>query len=149
MSEEEEDYGGIDDEDTLPPPITLDQLKHRILQNHGMAIGDDDPILVQHTMHCIFIENLQEALVQNQRRVEEIVATASDKTGETVKSVLEVLKNETLDSSLKQTLERFGLEAEKIAGIKQSMNRLRTIIIALTVFSWIALSLNFLVLIRS
>ncbi len=137
MSKEEE-YAGLDDDDIFPPPISLADLKQRIVEKHGIVIGDDDPIMIQHTMHGFFIEDLQVNL-----------KATSKLTSASVAECLNVLKNETLDSSLKQTLERLHVDAQAMAGAKAALKKLRNITLLFVTLSWVALFLNILVFIRS
>ncbi len=135
---DEEDYAGLDDDDIFPPPISLADLKQHIVENHGIVIGDDDPIMIQHTMHGLFIEELQANL-----------AATAKLTSASIAECLTVLKNETLDSSLKQTLERLHIDAQEMAGAKAALKKLRNITLLFVTLSWVALFLNILVLARS
>ncbi len=137
MSDEEE-YAGLDDDDIFPPPISLADLKQRIVEEHGIVVDDSDPIVVFHTIHRLYIEELQGNL-----------KATSKLTSASVAKCLNVLKTETLDSSLKQTLERLHVDAQEMAGAKAALKKLRNITLLFVVLSWVALFLNILVHSRS
>lgn len=148
MSAATETYVGLED-GTLPPPVDLDQMKKRILETHGTSIGDDDPLLMQHTMHSLFIEDLQAQLKAFAKGMTKILQGTGETTSNAVSECLRVLKDETLESSLQQTLSRMAEAAKLVEGVEGNLTRLRNTTFAMVALSWVAVLLNVLILIRS
>ncbi len=145
----ENEYGGLEDQDTMPPPITLDQMKDRIRSENNIALCEDDPLLVQYTMHVLFIENMQQQLDHFSKQTAAIIQNTGEMTANAVSECLQVLKDETLDSALKQTLAQYTEEIKQFLAVEESIKRLRRTLVILTTLCWVALFVNFLLFIRS
>lgn len=145
----ENEYGGLEDQDTMPPPITLDQMKDRIRSENNIALCDDDPLLVQYTMHVLFIENMQQQLDHFSKQTAAIIQNTGAMTANAVSECLQVLKDETLDSALKQTLAQYTEEIKQFLAVEESIKSLRRTLVILTTLCWVALFVNFLLFIRS
>ena len=105
------DYGGIG-QDIEMPIFNLPELKQRIIEKTNQAIDDDDPIMMQLVMIELFVDQVAGLLKWQDKQVRSAVSGAADETQKAVKQCLETLQSETLDSSLKRTLERFDVEAK-------------------------------------
>jgi len=132
-----DDYGGIDDTDDLPPPCSLAEMKARISERCQIALGDDDPLVAVHMMHELFIEDLQRSLTAfmdvMSHRMGDVGTTCAKAVGE----CLDVLKNETLDSSLKNTLVQVGEHARSVGGLEQTIRSFRKLLwMAIAVISF-------------
>ena len=143
------DYGKAETDKSTVDPHSLDMVRKIILDKHNTALDDEDPLLIQHTMHLVFIGDLQKVVDAFCARMEGILEETGTSTAEHVRACLDVLKDETLDSSLKQTLARVAQEASGTASVKASLLRLRNTTFIMVAMSWVALFLNFLILVRS
>ena len=148
MAERDDDYAGANDDDTVDIR-TFDQLKAIIEERHDYSLGRKTPEGVFCTLQGILIDDLQSLLRRYQRKIDEILEETGRVTAHQVQQCLQVLKDETLDSSLRQTLSRFAAEAERANSVKSALVRLRNTTFVMVALSWVALFLNILVLLRS
>ena len=148
MAERDDDYAGEDDDDDVDIR-TFDQLKDIIEERHNLKLGKRTPQGVFCTLQGILIEDLQALLRGHRRKLDEILEETGRLTAHQVKECLQVLKDETLDSSLRQTLARVSEEAERASTVRTALTRLRNTTFIMVALSWVALFLNLIVLIRS
>ena len=141
-------YGGGDDRD-YADVATLEQMRERIKEANNAVIDKDDPTAIQFTIHRVFIEHLREVHGEFSAKMEVVLEGARQATADHVRECLQVLKDETLDTSLKQTLARVAQEAANASSVKASLVRLRNATFVMVALSWVALFLNILVLARS
>ena len=141
-------YGGDDDRD-YKDVATLEQMRERVKEANGAVIDKDDPTAIQFTIHRVFIEHLREVHADFTTKMETVLEGARQATADHVRECLQVLKDETLDTSLKQTLARVAQEAANASSVKASLVRLRNATFVMVALSWVALFLNILVLARS
>lgn len=148
MAERDEDYAGMDDDDIVDIR-TFDHLKDHIEKELGVTLGRNTPEGVAVTLQAILIGDLQALLRGYQRKLDEILEETGRVTANQVQQCLQVLKDETLDSSLRQTLLRFSEEVERTNSVKAALTRLRNTTFVMVALSWVALFLNIIVLARS
>lgn len=143
------DYGTAGTDKSSSDVQSLDMLLKLIAEKHKVALDKDDPLLIQHTMHTVFINDLKRIVDIFGERTRKILEESGEATAGHVRECLQVLKDETLDSSLKQTLARVAQEAATASSVKASLLRLRNATFVMVVLSWAALFLNIVLLARS
>lgn len=121
-------YAGINDPDDLPPPCSLAEMKARISERCHIALGDDDPLVAVHTMHELFIEDLQRSLTAFMEVMSHRMGDVGTTCAKAVGECLDVLKNETLDSSLKNTLVQVGEHARTVGGLEQTIRNFKKLL---------------------
>ena len=141
-------YPGGDDADHTDVR-TFDQLRKRLALEGQKVIDKDDPLAIHYTMHRVFIDHLEEVHAAERVKLEAIFENTGEATAAYVRECLKVLRDETLDSSLKQTLARVAQEAANATSVQNSFIRLRNTTFIMVALSWVALFLNIIVLVRS
>ena len=109
QEEEESKYRA---DDVPRPPLDLKELQEQLWERAKVHVNDDDPLMAQIHAQILFVEELEHQLSTHDKKLEGIIDGAADKTAEAVEKCLDVLKSETLDSSMQQTLARFEEEAK-------------------------------------
>lgn len=148
MTDQPIDYASIDDKDT-EDVRTFEQVQALIAEKHGAVLDKDDPMAIQFTLQQIFLEDVKAVLGNFRKQMVAILESTGKTTASHVQTCLETLKDETLESSLNQTLARVAQEAKNVSGVHSALARLRNATFIMVILSWVALLLNILVLARS
>ena len=152
MNSKDDDWSGGDDPETADIR-TFSQVKDRVEKEHKVSVEHGDPAALVWAMHGILLEDLQAALKGTTREIEAILGEAGEVTAAHVRECLNVLKDETLNSSLRQTLQqtlaRVAQEAANAATVQTALVRLRNQTYLMVALSWLALFLNIFILTRS
>ncbi len=111
-----------DDRPPLPDVMSLDDARAVLVREHGVAIGDDDPILMAVTLHQGFVQDLDRLLARHSEGVSALLAATGNSYADTVEKVLESLKDKTVKASLEQS---FALIAEQTKAMETLRRRMR------------------------
>ena len=133
-------YGGSTDTDLVPPPTSMAEMKARLAERHGVAVGDDEPLLMTYTMLEIFLADLERVLEQQNSAVTNGMQGVGRQCADAVRECLDVLRDETLDTSLKYTLAQVADYARQTSGLVGTITRLRNWMIAIVGLFWLGVA---------
>ncbi len=112
----------IDDRPPLPDVMSLDDARAVLVREHGVAIGNDDPILMAVTLHQGFVRDLDRLLARHGEGISALLSVTGNSYADTVEKVLESLKDKTVKASLEQS---FALIAEQTKAMETLRRRMR------------------------
>ena len=134
-------YGGADTAHEPPPPLSLKELKARLAERHGVAVGDDDPILMAFTMLQLGVEEMDRANALHRAGMEAHVESASRACADAVGQCLAVLRDENLESGLQMTLQRVIAQAGLVNRVMGRMWLVLVAMLVLSILNWMAVIL--------
>lgn len=128
-------YGGAGTVDEAPP-LSLKELKARLAEKHGVAIGDDDPILMTFTMLQLAVEEMDRVNAVHRSGMEAHVESASRACADAVGECLAVLRDENLENGLQMTLQRVIAQAGLVNRVMGRMWLVLAAMLVLSILNW-------------
>ncbi|WP_413208474.1 hypothetical protein [Rhodospirillum sp. A1_3_36] len=136
-------------DDRPPPPeiTTVEALREHLWRTHGTTVGTDDPLLMVHTLHQVFLGDWERAMNTQRRLLSQAVAASAQSFAEDARRSIEGFKDEVLTDALRQKSVTMN-EAAKLADQAQARFRrlLRTLTLLTTLNIGVVLIFSALVL---
>ena len=120
------------------PPLSMAELKARIVKEHEVAISDDDPVLMTFTMLQLAVEEMDRVNAVHRSGMEAHVSDAAESCANAVGECLTVLRDENLESGLQMTLQRVIAQAGLVNKIMGRMWWILAAFLVLSILNWTA-----------
>ena len=108
-------------EDEEPRTVFGIQQAKELLAGINEAVDDDDPVLLMVHLHHGFLGDYEKMLVRHRKKVKEAMAVEVAAIVKTVDQAMKGLRDETLKSSLCQTLAQVTEQVKLIEGVKTEL----------------------------
>lgn len=127
-------------------PISKHEVRTLLLAEHGVAVGEDDPILMSVTLHTAFMADLIRCLEDHRKSQSENFERAVVGVVDSVTQSANKLRDALLDGAVRSVLNGVAQQSEAL-GTLQSKTKSQLIAQAvLTVLNWAAVITFFFIL---
>ncbi|MBS4047936.1 MAG: hypothetical protein KG075_16450 [Alphaproteobacteria bacterium] len=127
-------------------PISKQEVRTMLLAEHGVAVGEDDPILMSVTLHAAFMGDLARSLEAHRKAQNESFQQAVVGVVESVTQSANKLRDALLDGAVRSVLNGVAQQSEAL-GTLQSKTKSQLIAQAvLTGLNWAAVITFFFIL---
>lgn len=131
--------GEILDEGGGQPPsiqaMSLDDARAMLVRQHGVAISNDDPILMAVSLHQGFIADYEAMLRRHDQAIKGFLGATGEACTQAVEAVLASLKDKTVKASLDQAFALVERQAVAMDALQRQLRHHRSVHILLTVVS--------------
>lgn len=108
--------------------LTIEELKHLLVQKHGMPLRDDDPILMVATMIEAYLNELESFLGRHEEVLQKILSTETQRYVHEVKERTEDLLERAVRANMQNTI-------HEIVAHQTAMNDFLNVLRKLTICS--------------
>lgn len=108
-----------------PEAMSLDDARALLVREHGVAIGNDDPLLMAVTLHQGFVADLARLQTNHEKRIERVLGATGEALGEAVEGVLDKLREKAIRANLETAFALVEAQARSMEKLERTMRRLR------------------------
>jgi len=127
-------------------PMSLDDARALLVREHDVAIGKDDPLLMEVTLHQAFLADFEKLLNLSQRKSNSVLLETGNSLAEVVENTLDSLKEKSVQDSIKSSFGLMTQVSEEITQLKAAMRRHRRWVIGMTFLSILACAVAVVIL---
>jgi hypothetical protein len=128
------------------PVMSLDDARALLVREHGVAVGNDDPLLMVVSLHQGMIRDYDAMLRRHDDAVRALLGATGNACAEAVEAVLDSLKDKTVKASLDQAFALVERQAEAMERFRRTLSRHRLVHTILTVLSLVGCGLAITIL---
>ena len=122
--------------------MSLADLRTRIWEVHGVTVGEDDPVMVLHTIHAAFLDDYQAMLDRHHEAMRASVGEIVGELSATLSETVETFQSETLTESLRDKIAQISEQARIADQAKAGMRRIAWAVGALSLVACGAAALS-------
>lgn len=144
------DTGEILEEGGGQPPsiqaMSLDDARALLVRQHGVAISNDDPILMAVSLHQGFVADYEAMLRRHDEAIKGFLGATGEACVQAIDAVLASLKDKTVKASLEQAFALVERQAVTMDVLQRQLRRHRLVHFLLTIVSMASCGLAIAVL---
>lgn len=128
----------------LPPApraMSLDDARAMLVREHGVAVKNDDPVLMLVSLHQGFLSDYEAMLRRHDQAIRGFLGATGEACAQAVEAVLASLKDKTVKASLDQAFALVERQAVAMDELRRALRRHRIVTTILTLLSLAACGL--------
>lgn len=132
-----------------PPAVqvmSLDDARALLVRQHGVAIGNDDPLLMVVSLHQGFVADYEAMLGRHDSAIQGFLGATGEACTLAVEAVLASLKDKTVKASLDQAFALVERQEQAMERLRSMLARHRLVHILLTLVSVVSCGLSLAIL---